>query len=214
MVKSCDGLLIGLSLHGAVSHSIVTEAVYGLLELTKQGEVGRELLRLVEAEVWRLEEDGVVFRSLPELLVACSDSEGAWIWRCGANGVAIGRHDGVMMASEDLRYAALRRRGVDLSRLSRIHYEGHELAEEVSALTQNSPEEAVKQELRVNRPDVAMLMTRGSLPFGPPAQFVSVEEWWAMDCGWNHGLPSELIVIADSERSETANHIVDGYLGQ
>jgi hypothetical protein len=168
------------------------------------------LLRALRDDVHRQFEAGRFDRAVPDIIAVAGDAAGALlVWRAGPNGVAVVGDGGVRLASEDLRFAALRRGGAKLE----ARWLEQPLLGEVSELTQLEPEHALHQELSVDtRRACLLLLSRGALPFGAPASVEAVSAWWGRDAGWRHGMGATLVAIAGADPTGGAQAQGDGAL--
>lgn len=145
-------------------------------------------------------------RGLPEILAAVVDPAfGLRLWRAGANAIGSAGRAGVRLVSEDLRFAALRRRGVELPGAPR-----DPLVEEVSALLQLDPPHDAPQRMAVRMEGgCILLLSRGAMPFGAPNVGEPGAAFWARDAGWRHGMGAVVLAIADAGARPAADLAMD-----
>lgn len=164
-----------------------------LLEAMEQSEPDAAISVLRDA-VWRRFEAGAFDRGVPEVMAVVANRSGKLrAWRAGPNGVAQLTPTGVALASEDLRFGALKRLGVSLE----ARWTSDPLRAEVSELTQLEPPHSAAQELQVDRGSGVLLCSRGALPFAAPSSGESPAAWCERDAGWRHGLGAMVLLIAE-----------------
>lgn len=208
-VASRDGLLVALGLHAAVPDAAIDHAMGGLLSQARHLGPGIQTLRAVENEVLRLHENGGFYDVGPEVLAATTDGRhGIYVWRAGPNGVAAARHGVVELRSRDLRYSALAGLGVDLVALRLRPQTSLPLADEVFGLTQLRPPDCQQNELLLEVDEVALLVSRGGLPFHSSSGRANASDWWQRDSGLRYGMAADLILIVSEAKVHEADEIV------
>ncbi len=204
-IGSKSGLLVALGLHETVPAQVLNGLLHHLLELGGAGEGSERRIASLQEEVWRLHETGGFYRCVPEIMAVCIEGSSMVTWCAGPNGIALAEATGIRLQGRDLRYAALRRLGVDLTALLPPGLELNPMAHEVSGLTQLEPADAKKQLRELGTGHVALLMSRGVLPFGPlTTEGQNQNDWWTIDCGWRHGMAGDVVIVAETEAAALA----------
>jgi hypothetical protein len=184
----------------------------GLLSQARHFGDGAKTLRAVENEVWRLYESGGFYPTVPEVFAATADGRhGIYVWRAGPNGVAAARCGVVELRSRDLRHSALASLGVDIVALRLKTSFSVPLADEVSGFTQICPPECQQNELLLGADEVALLVSRGGLPFHSLSGRANASDWWQRDSGLQYGMAADLIIIVSNERVSEAEATIRGF---
>ncbi len=216
VVSARGRLLVALSLSAGVAEhrarDILDRAVDQLLDLEDEKREAGAVLASLRAEVWRQFEAVLLERATPSVMAVVALATGVLaVWRAGPNGVALARDGEVRLLSEDLRFGALRRMGVDLTQTS-WGLLGDPLLGEVSDLTELEPPTSARQEFLVALHAGAslVLMSRGAFPFAPPAA-TGAADWWHQDAGWRHGLGADLVAIAHEQGGDEGQALLAAF---
>lgn len=203
-VRTSGGTIVMLSLSGGVRSAdptaLLAEVVEALLRAaTERGDDIFASMLSVRKHLCTLDSSGHLHEGLPHGVIMNISPDGEVVgWRLGPVGIAAVESGSVRLLHEDDRIPALERAGATLKGVIPDGLLNNKLLSRVTSLVQlNSEDHSVGAvPCSVPHDGAILLMSRGAFPFSPPGRPLLLEDWLALDAGWNYGLSGTLAWIS------------------